>query len=36
MSNYVGCLKDELQTCHELIREGIDVEQERFHTAEEE
>ena len=28
MSDYVGCLKDELQTCHELVRESMDVEQE--------
>ena len=29
LSDYVGCLKDELQTCHELVRESMDVEQER-------
>ena len=29
LSDYVGCLKDELQTCHELYREKMDVEQER-------
>ena len=29
MSDYVGCLKGELQTCHELVRESMDVEQER-------
>ena len=32
MSDYVGCLKDELQTCHELVRESMDVEQERQKT----
>ena len=29
LSDYFGCLKDELQTCHELVRENMDVEQER-------
>ena len=29
LSDYVGCLKDELQMCHELVRESMDVEQER-------
>ena len=28
----VVCLKDELQTCHELVRESMDVEQERQKT----
>ena len=28
LSDYVGCLKDELQACHELVRESMDVEQE--------
>ena len=32
LSDYVGCLKDELQTCHELVRESMDVEQERQKT----
>ena len=32
LSDYVGCLKDELQTCHELVRENMDVEQERQKT----
>ena len=32
LSDYVGCLKDELQTCHELFRESMDVEQERQKT----
>ena len=32
VSDYVGCLKDELQTCHELVRESMDVEQERQKT----
>ena len=28
LSDYVDCLKDELQKCHELVRESMDVEQE--------
>ena len=32
LSDYVGCLKDELHTCHELVRESMDVEQERQKT----
>ena len=32
LSYYVGCLKEELQTCHELVRKSIDVEQERQKT----
>ena len=32
LSDYVGCLKDELQTCHELVRESMDGEQERQKT----
>ena len=32
LSDYVGCLKDELQTCHELVWESMDVEQERQQT----
>ena len=32
MSDYVGCLKDELQTCNELVRESMDVGQERQQT----
>ena len=32
MSDYVGCLKDEQQTWHELVRESMDVEQERQKT----
>ena len=32
LSDYVGCLKDESQTCHELVRESMDVEQERQKT----
>ena len=32
LSDYVGCLKNELQTCHELVRESMDVEQERQKT----
>ena len=32
LSDYVGCLKDQLQTCHELVRESMDVEQERQKT----
>ena len=32
LSDYVGCLKEELQTCHELVRESMDVEQERQKT----
>ena len=32
LSDYVGCLKNELQTCHELFRENMDVEQERQKT----
>ena len=32
VSDYVGCLKDGLQTCHELVRESMDVEQERKKT----
>ena len=32
LRDYVGCLKDELQTCHELVRESMDVEQERQKT----
>ena len=32
LSDHVGCLKDELQTCHELVRESMDVEQERQKT----
>ena len=32
LSDYVGCLKDELQTCHELVGESMDVEQERRKT----
>ena len=31
-SDYVGCLIDELQTCHELVRESMDVEQDRQKT----
>ena len=29
LSDYIGCLKDKLQTCHELVRESMDVEQKR-------
>ena len=29
LSDYAVCLKDELQACHELVRENMDVEQER-------
>ena len=29
MSDQFGCMKDELQTCHELVQESMDVEQER-------
>ena len=32
LSDYVGCLKDELQTCHELVQENMDMEQERQKT----
>ena len=32
LSDYVGCLKDELKKCHELVRESMDVEQERQKT----
>ena len=32
LSDYVGCLKDEKQTCHELVWESMDVEQERQKT----
>ena len=32
LSDYVGCLKDELQTCHELVRESMEVEQQRQKT----
>ena len=32
LSDYFGCLQDELQTCHELVRESMDVEQERQKT----
>ena len=32
LSGYVGCLKDELQTCHELERESMEVAQERQKT----
>ena len=32
LSDYVNCLKDELQTCHELVQESMDVEQERQKT----
>ena len=32
LSDYVGCLKDELKTCHELVGESTDVEQERQKT----
>ena len=33
MSDYVGCLKNELQTCHELVRESMDAEQKRQKTT---
>ena len=29
LSDYVGCLKNEVQTRHELVRESTDVEQEK-------
>ena len=29
LSDYVGCLKDDVQKCHEQVRESMDVEQER-------
>ena len=29
LSEYVGCLKNELQSCQKLVRENTDVEQER-------
>ena len=29
LSDYVGCLKDDVQTCHEQVREMMDGEQER-------
>ena len=32
LSDFVGCLKDELQTCHELQRESMAVEQESQKT----
>ena len=32
LSDYVSCLKDELQTCHELVRESMVVEQGRQKT----
>ena len=32
LSDYVCCLKDELQTCHELVRASMDLEQERQKT----
>ena len=32
LSDYIGCLKNELQTCYELVRENMDVEQERQKT----
>ena len=32
MSDYVSCLNDQLQTCHELVRESMDVGQERQKT----
>ena len=32
LSDYVGCLKDELQTCHEMVQQSMDVEQERQKT----
>ena len=32
LSDYVGCLKDELQTCHEMVKESMDVDQERQKT----
>ena len=32
LSDYVGCMKDELQTCHGLVRQSMDVEQERQKT----
>ena len=32
LSDYVGCLKEDLQMCHELVRESMDVEQERQKT----
>ena len=32
LSDYVGCLKDELQTCYELVPERMDLEQERQKT----
>ena len=33
MSDYVGCLKNELQTCHELVRESMYAEQKREKTT---
>ena len=32
MSDYVGCFKDDQKTCHELVRENKDVEQNRQKT----
>ena len=32
LSDSVGCLKNELQMCHEQVRESMDVEQERHKT----
>ena len=32
LSGYVGCLKDELQTCHEMVRETMNVEQDKQKT----
>ena len=32
LSDYIGCLKAELQTCLELVRESMDVEPERQKT----
>ena len=32
LSDYFGCLKGELQTCHDLVRESMDAGQERQKT----
>ena len=32
LSDYVGGLKDKLQTCYELVRESMNVEQEKQKT----
>ena len=31
-SDYIGCLKNELQTCRELVRQSMDVKQETQKT----